>query len=318
MHVPGGTYAHVAGVDVVRAGAGEFYVLEDNLRVPSGVSYMLENRKMMMRLFPEAVRAQRGRADRPLSRPAARHPPAGRAGRRVRPDRGAAHAGVVQLRLLRAHVPRPADGHRAGRGSGPGRARPDGVHAHHPRTEARRRHLPAHRRRLPRSAGVPPRFAARRAGAVLRLPGGTRDARERDRHRRRRRQVDVPARAGDDRVLPRREADPQQRADLAAAQERGYALRPRAPAGARGQGGARLRRLRDARRPGVDDGPARRVPRAHPRAPGEVHRAADARPVDLPDVRRAGHRAAPHRPAAVRAVRARRCAWCRAASPASR
>ncbi|HEX5486021.1 MULTISPECIES: circularly permuted type 2 ATP-grasp protein [Limnobacter] len=46
-------YAHIAGVDVVRAGEGEFYVLEDNLRVPSGVSYMLENRKMMMRLFPE-------------------------------------------------------------------------------------------------------------------------------------------------------------------------------------------------------------------------------------------------------------------------
>jgi uncharacterized circularly permuted ATP-grasp superfamily protein len=46
-------YAHVAGIDIVRAGAGEFYVLEDNLRVPSGVSYMLENRKMMMRLFPD-------------------------------------------------------------------------------------------------------------------------------------------------------------------------------------------------------------------------------------------------------------------------
>ena len=53
MSVPGGIYAHIAGVDVVRAGAGEYYVLEDNLRVPSGVSYMLENRKMMMRLFPE-------------------------------------------------------------------------------------------------------------------------------------------------------------------------------------------------------------------------------------------------------------------------
>ena len=53
MDVPGGIYAHIAGIDVVRAGAGEFYVLEDNLRVPSGVSYMLENRKMMMRLFPE-------------------------------------------------------------------------------------------------------------------------------------------------------------------------------------------------------------------------------------------------------------------------
>lgn len=46
-------YAHIAGVDIVRAGQGEIYVLEDNLRVPSGVSYMLEDRKMMMRLFPE-------------------------------------------------------------------------------------------------------------------------------------------------------------------------------------------------------------------------------------------------------------------------
>jgi len=53
MNVPGGIYAHIAGVDVVRAGDGEYYVLEDNLRVPSGVSYMLENRRMMMRLFPE-------------------------------------------------------------------------------------------------------------------------------------------------------------------------------------------------------------------------------------------------------------------------
>jgi uncharacterized circularly permuted ATP-grasp superfamily protein len=53
VNVPCDIYAHIAGVDVVRAGAGEFYVLEDNLRVPSGVSYMLEDRRMMMRLFPE-------------------------------------------------------------------------------------------------------------------------------------------------------------------------------------------------------------------------------------------------------------------------
>src|ERR1700722_7264869 len=53
VDVPGGIYAHIAGIDIVRDGAGEFRVLEDNLRVPSGVSYMLENRKMMMRLFPE-------------------------------------------------------------------------------------------------------------------------------------------------------------------------------------------------------------------------------------------------------------------------
>jgi uncharacterized circularly permuted ATP-grasp superfamily protein len=57
VDVPGGVYSHIAGVDIVRAGnpdgSGDYYVLEDNLRVPSGVSYMLENRKMMMRLFPE-------------------------------------------------------------------------------------------------------------------------------------------------------------------------------------------------------------------------------------------------------------------------
>jgi len=46
-------YAHIAGIDLIRHSDGQYYVLEDNLRVPSGVSYMLENRKMMMRLFPE-------------------------------------------------------------------------------------------------------------------------------------------------------------------------------------------------------------------------------------------------------------------------
>ncbi|MBH2018889.1 MAG: circularly permuted type 2 ATP-grasp protein [Burkholderiales bacterium] len=55
--VPGNIYSHISGIDIVRApdaqGEGEYYVLEDNLRVPSGVSYMLEDRKMMMRLFPE-------------------------------------------------------------------------------------------------------------------------------------------------------------------------------------------------------------------------------------------------------------------------
>jgi uncharacterized circularly permuted ATP-grasp superfamily protein len=57
LNVPGGIYSIIAGIDIVRAcnpdGSGTYYVLEDNLRVPSGVSYMLENRKMMMRLFPE-------------------------------------------------------------------------------------------------------------------------------------------------------------------------------------------------------------------------------------------------------------------------
>ena len=57
VDVPRDLYSHIAGIDIVRAanpdGSGSYYVLEDNLRVPSGVSYMLENRKMMMRLFPD-------------------------------------------------------------------------------------------------------------------------------------------------------------------------------------------------------------------------------------------------------------------------
>jgi uncharacterized circularly permuted ATP-grasp superfamily protein len=54
-----GTYAHIAGTDMVRGGDGEYYVLEDNLRTPSGVSYMMENRNMMMRLYPELFAEQR-------------------------------------------------------------------------------------------------------------------------------------------------------------------------------------------------------------------------------------------------------------------
>ncbi len=50
---PAGVYTHVIGVDIVRTGEDEFYVLEDNARTPSGVSYMLENRETMMQLFPE-------------------------------------------------------------------------------------------------------------------------------------------------------------------------------------------------------------------------------------------------------------------------
>ena len=53
LTLPNQVYAHIAGIDLVRDEAGEYFVLEDNLRTPSGVSYMLENRKMMMRLFPE-------------------------------------------------------------------------------------------------------------------------------------------------------------------------------------------------------------------------------------------------------------------------
>lgn len=50
---PLGIYSHIIGIDIVRTGPNEFYVLEDNTRTPSGVSYMLENRETMMHMFPD-------------------------------------------------------------------------------------------------------------------------------------------------------------------------------------------------------------------------------------------------------------------------
>ena len=56
---PRGVYSHIVGIDLVRTGRDEFFVLEDNCRTPSGVSYMLENREIMMRMFPEIFRENR-------------------------------------------------------------------------------------------------------------------------------------------------------------------------------------------------------------------------------------------------------------------
>jgi len=54
---PGGIYTHISGIDMVRTGPDDFFVLEDNCRTPSGVSYMLENREIMMRMFPQLFSA---------------------------------------------------------------------------------------------------------------------------------------------------------------------------------------------------------------------------------------------------------------------
>src|ERR687897_499118 len=59
LDLPGGVHAHIAGIDLVRVGEKDFYVLEDNVRTPSGVSYVLENREVMMRVAPELFSAMR-------------------------------------------------------------------------------------------------------------------------------------------------------------------------------------------------------------------------------------------------------------------
>lgn len=57
IKVPHNLHIHIAGIDLIRGAKGEFYVLEDNLRCPSGVSYMLENREISKRIFPKMLSA---------------------------------------------------------------------------------------------------------------------------------------------------------------------------------------------------------------------------------------------------------------------
>ena len=162
---PGGIWAHICGSDLIRDADGTVYVLEDNLRVPSGVSYLLENRMVAKHVFPEMFRALQHRTGRPLHRAAGQ--PAG-LGLPVdrRSDHRGAHPGHLQLGLLRARLPGPAARRRAGRRERPRRpGRRLRLRADHRGPPAGRRHLPPHRRPLPRSRGLPARLDAGSARA---------------------------------------------------------------------------------------------------------------------------------------------------------
>ena len=162
---------------------------------------------------PPALPALPRPAGRPLPAAAAGGAARGRAERRRGGDGRRLEPGPAQLRLLRARLPRAPDGRRARRGLRPGRPRRRALHAHDLRAAARARRLPPPGRRLRRSARVPPRLAARRPRAGACLPRGHGRDRQRVRHGCRRRQGDLPLRPGDDPLLPRRGADPQQRRD---------------------------------------------------------------------------------------------------------
>jgi len=61
IKVPYDIYVHISGIDLIRGEDGKFYILEDNLRTPSGVSYMLENREVTKRLFPDMMASNKVR-----------------------------------------------------------------------------------------------------------------------------------------------------------------------------------------------------------------------------------------------------------------
>ena len=199
--------------------------------------------------LPGAVPAGEGAPGRDLSADAA---PVARgrvpAGRQCRqPDRRRAHAWHPQFRVLRTFVPRRPDGRASRRGQRPAGDRRPRRDAYDRRLPADRRAVPPGRRRVPRSAHVPPRFGARRRGDHGRVPRGQHHDRERARHRHRRRQGDLLVHAGDRRVLHGPQGAAGERA-AALRRSRQPEIRARPSRRTGREGSARLGRLRDAGR----------------------------------------------------------------------
>ena len=142
---PKGTWCHVTGTDLVRDSDGKYYVLEDNLRCPSGVSYVLQNREIMKRTFPQIF-------DHSNVRPVGDYPShllqtlAGHraSGNRLADGRGA-DAGNLQLCILRACIPGEIHGSRTRRRPRPRRDEWPRHDAHDERIRARGCHLPQDR-----------------------------------------------------------------------------------------------------------------------------------------------------------------------------
>ena len=310
VDVPGGIYSHIAGIDIVRAanpdGSGTYYVLEDNLRVPSGVSYMLENRKMMMRLFPELFAQHR-------VAPVAHYPDL-----LLETLRSVAPGGINDptVVVLTPGMYNSAYFEHAFLAQQMGVELVEGQDLFvkdnfvFMRTTRGPKRVDVIYRRLdddfldplafrPDSTlGCPGLLAAYRAGNVtLSNAIGTGVADDKSIYAYVPKMIEFYL--GEKPILNNvptylcREAD-----------DFRYVLDHLSELVVKG--GARCRRLRHAGRPGREQGRDREVPRAPDRQPWQLHRAADAEPVDLPDLRREGHRAASHRPAPLRAVGSQR------------
>ena len=246
LDLPRQVYVHVAGVDVVRVSANDFYVLEDNARVPSGVSYMLENRETMMKLFPELF-AQHSVA------PVNHYPEV-----LLRTLRSVAPPGIIDptvVVLTPGHFNSAYFEH-AFLAMQMGVELVEGQDLFveddtmFMRTTSGPRRVDVIYRRIDDDFIDPLAFDANSMLGVPGLLSVVRNGRvtlgQRHRHRRRRRQGDLLLHSRHDRVLPRREADPEERPDLPLRPGRRSCLRRRSPGGAGGQGGGRLRRLRHA------------------------------------------------------------------------
>ena len=223
------------------------------------------------------------------------------------PDRRAADARHLQLGLLRALVPGRQARRRAGRGPRPLRARTTSSTCARPRARARRRDLPPHRRRLPRSPRLPPGFRARRAGpddAPIRPATSRWPMRSAPASPTTRRSTATCRRSS---VLSRRGADPEERADLALPRAGGISpmcstiSHELVVKEVNGSGGYGM-----LVGPHADQGDDRGVPRASSsRDPDGFIAQPTLALSTCPTFVDAGRRAAPCRPAALRAHRRR-------------
>ncbi len=314
VDVPGGIYAHIAGIDIVRDDAGEFRVLEDNLRVPSGVSYMLENRKMMMRLFPELFSAHR-------VAPVDHYPDVLLDNLRSVAPTGVADPTVV---LLTAGAHNSAYFEHAFLAQQMGIELVEGQdlfvrdEAVFMRTTQGPQRVDVIYRRIDDDFLDPLAFRPDSMlgvpGLLDRLPRRPHHHRQRHRHRRRRRQVHLSLRARHDPLLSRpgsRSSATSIPGCCAGQEDLEYVLAHLPELVVKevhGAGGYGM-----LIGPAASQGRDRGLSPADHRHPRALHRPADARPVHLPDLRGRGTGAAAHRPAPVRAVGPRRDHRARAA-----
>ncbi len=304
--VPHDIYVHVAGIDIVRVDAENFYVLEDNARTPSGVSYMLENREIMLRLFPELFSRYR-------VAPVENYPDELLATlKSIAPPTASSEPTVVLLTpgvYNSAYYEHSFLADKLGVELVEGRdlvVKSDVVYMR--TTEGLKRVDVVYRRidddfldplvfRPDSALGVPGLMSAYQAGSVTLANA-------------------VGTGIADDKAvysyMPEivkfylgEEPLSEKRPDLALPRDRASQLRARPYRGIGGQGGARLRRLRHADRPEGGQSRDLGVPRQAQIRSEEFHRAADAGAFDLPDLRRGRYRAAPCRFAPLRALRPR-------------
>ena len=261
LDLPGGVYVHIAGIDIVRVAEGEFYVLEDNLRTPSGVSYMLENRAVMMRLFPglfPTIASRRWRIIRPNCCAAAF---GGAGARRANPTVAVLTPGPYNSAYFEHAFLAEEMGIELVEGQDLF-VRDDAVWMR--TTEGPRKVDVIYRRidDLPRPPRLRSRLHAGRAGPAVGLSQRRSRARQRDRHRRRRRQVDLSLRPRHDHASIWARSRSSECSDLSLRPRR----RPRLCAGASAELVVKetqgIRRLRHAGRAEGDRGRAREVPRA--------------------------------------------------------